>query len=865
MPAAAVDSGDPAGFGDLLRQLRCSLGVTQEDLARLAGISQRGLRDLEHGKVVRPRRSTIDGLARGLRLAPEARAELVAAARLPARRGASPPAGTSRSARSGQIAPAQLPIDVADFTGRDTELAQLTGLVSQGSGRPRSAKPVVAIVGIAGAGKTALAVHWAHQIADRSPDGQLYINLRGFATAPPVRPIEALAQLLRGLGVDPWQVPVELDEAGAMFRTLTLRRRMIIVLDNAASSQQVLPLLPQSPTCLAIVTSRNRLAGLAAPDGVHVLTLRALTSDDALALVERVVGAERVRAEPAESAELTRLCGGLPLALRIASAKLAGRPAQEIGRYIAELTELNRLSALEIDGDEEAAVRAAFDLSYRPLPQLARRLLRYLGLVPGPDVTPAAAAALLGATEAAASSLLGQLAAAHLIEEHGTARYRLHDLLRLYALQRAEAEDGDAERAAVIERLLAWYRVGTGRAAELIYPHILRLSADPSPDGAPFTTRDQASEWLDAERPNLLAAITYAAAHGPRPIAWQLADALRGFFSYRRQSIDWLASANAGLAAGIAEGNLRGQAGCELSLAHAYWSLGNYPRSAEHYEQVLDLSRQARWPEGEATALGNLGLVHWELGSLEKAAAHLGSALELDRKTGRLAGQANNLSNLGYVCRAMGLLSDAARHCEEALACYREIGSPGGAANALCNLGLVYYELGQPDQAADRLNRALVTYRKIGDQCNQADALNNLAKVHLRIGQPAPAEDLASAALSLARKIGDRRTEADALNSMAVVHDHLGQHRQAMEYHSSALRLAGATRTCYQQVEALAGLAVSSARLGRDADAGALADLALELAGKAGYRLLEGQVRAQISGVRQERERRAAAKAAGGG
>lgn len=560
---------------------------------------------------------------------------------------------------------------------------------------------------------------------------------------------------------------------------------------------------------------------------------------------------DRVLAEPEASAELTRLCGCLPLALRIASAKLARRPHHTIATYIADLTEMNRLAALEVDGEEDAAVRAAFDLSYRPLPPETRRLFRHLGLVPGPDVTAPAATALLDMAPPDARRLLGQLAAAHLIEEHGVDRYRLHDLLRLYALQQAEAEDDTGERAAAIERLLSWYSSAADTAANLLYPHMLRLPADPARPQAPFTTFEQASEWLDAERANLLAAIQHAACRGPRPAAWLLADALRGYFSLRRLSVDWLALATAGLSASRQDGDLRAQAGCQLSLAHAHWTLGNYVQSAELYDLAIALSRQTQWREGEVTALGNLGLVHWELGRLDAAAAHLTSALALDREIGTLAGQANNLANLGYVYRAMGLLNSAASHCKEAITAYRRIDSRGGVAHALANLGLVYHELGQLDEATERLDRALATYREIGDHSNEADTLNSLARVHLDRANPADAHELAYSALSLARQIGDRRTATDALNNIAIVHDDVGQYEQALEYHTSALRLAGATGTCYQQVEALAGLAATNQHLGRHHDAVILAELALEMASKAGYSLLERHVRSLIDSVSQ--------------
>jgi tetratricopeptide (TPR) repeat protein/transcriptional regulator with XRE-family HTH domain len=863
MPSVPVIGTSRTGFGHLLRQFRRSVGITQEELAELAGISPRSLRDLEGGRVSRPRRSTVDGLARGLGLAADDRARLLAAAWRPApapdlaaavpaaRAGTDPdadsdPGGSGTAVADGhRMTPAQLPADIMDFTGRQAELARITRLF-HGNGVPQPTAPV-AIVGSAGVGKTALAVHWAHQAADRGQDGQLYINLRGYATTPQARPIEALSSLLRGLGVDPQRIPVDLDEATALFRTIVYRRRLVIVLDNAASSSQVRPLLPGSPTCLVLVTSRNHLTGLLAREGARILTLGTLTEADALTLVGRIAGSRRLQTEPAASAELTRLCGRLPLALRIAAAKLAQRPHGTVASLIADMTEANRLAALEVDGDEGAALRAAFDLSYGPLVPGTRRLFRYLSLVPGPDFTTPVAAALAGLPPDDTATLLGQLVSAHLVEEHVADRYRLHDLIRLYAAQRAGSDDDPGALAAAAGRFRHWYLCRASAAAELLYPQLLRLPGAPPALDQPFTGLGQASEWLDAERSNLMAAIEAAADDEPAPEAWLMADALRGYFSLRRHTIDWLAAAQAGRQAAAAAGDARAQAGCELSIAHAHWSRADYPQSAAHYENALSLARTAGWSDGEATILGNLGLVCWELGRAEESVAHLTGALALDRQTGRLAGQANNLANLGYVCRVLGRPGEAADHCQEALALYRAMGSSGGMANSLGNLALVYRDLGQPAEANAKLREALRIYREIGDRANQADALNNLTTVSLDAGDTDTARELAEAALELARQIGDRRAEADAVGNIAAIFGRHGEHQLAWEYHEKALRLAAATRTCYQQIEALTGLAVASAHLGRDHDAVPLAALASGLARIAGYRILEQRVRERLA------------------
>lgn len=757
--------------------------------------------------------------------------------------------GPGGGAKAPAVVPAQLPADVADFTGRDGPLEQLDALLApHGRGdaqEPAAAPPmgmaIALVTGTAGVGKTALAVHWAHRAAARFPDGQLYVNLRGYASAPPLRPAEALALLLRALGVDPERVPVEEQEAAGLYRSLLANRRVLVLLDNASSAEQVRSLLPGSATCVVLITSRDRLDGLVAREGARRLTLQVMAPAEARALLGRIVGARRVEAEPQATAELARLCAHLPLALRIAAANLSARPHTAIAAYNRELAGADRLAALAVDGDEETAVRAAFELSDATLPAEARRLFRLLGLVPGADVTAPAAAALAGIPVQAAGRLLERLAGAHLLDQHACGRFACHDLLRLYAAQLAAAHERPPARQAARQRLLAWYLHGADTAARALYPHLLRLplpAAQPEAAGGSAPTEPLA--WLDAERPNLVAAVRDAAAHGPREVAWLLADTLRGYFALRRHTVDWLAAAHAALAAATAAGEVRAQAAAHLSLGHACWSLGRYPQAAEHYQAALTLAAETGWEEGQATILGNLGLVHWEMGQLGLAAEQLTQALDLDRRSGRREGQANHLANLGYIERELGQLDRAAAHCAEALALYRELGTRGGEANALANLGQVGHDLGRLDRALAHLTEALAIYREIGDRSNEGDTLNTLAAVHRDRGEYAEALHDAQAALALARKIGDRRTQADSLNTLATTYLRLGRCEEAIDHHGRALRLAQETGTRYQQAEALVGLS-SAHRLRGDLDlAISRARQALGVACRAGYRMLEG-------------------------
>ena len=340
-------------------------------------------------------------------------------------------AATPAPAAGAAVRPGQLPPDQAGFTGRSEYLDRLDELLANGT-----AVVISAIAGTAGVGKTALAVHWAHRVRDRFPDGQLYVNLRGYAPGPAMRPIDALAGFLAALDVPPERVPADVDQATALYRTLLADRRMLVLLDNAAGADQVRPLLPGARGCLVLVTSLDRLGGLVAREGAHASTLDVLTSGEARTLLAGVIGADRVAAEPDAAAELARLCAHLPLALRIAAANLGEYPDRRIADHVDALRADDRLSALAVAGDDDTAVRAAFDLSYAALPARARLLFGRLGLVPGTDVTPAAAAALTGGTVDDVVSTVDTLVAAHLLTEAAPGRYTNHDLLRRYALLR---------------------------------------------------------------------------------------------------------------------------------------------------------------------------------------------------------------------------------------------------------------------------------------------------------------------------------------------------------------------------------------------------------------------------------------------
>jgi tetratricopeptide (TPR) repeat protein len=705
------------------------------------------------------------------------------------------------------------------------------------------------LVGLAGIGKTALAVRWAHRVADRFGDGQVYLDLRGFAADQPVTPIQALAALLRAFGADPATIPADPHEAAARYRSLLAGKRVLVVLDNAANPAQVRPLLPGSPSSAVVVTSRDRLDGLVAQEGAGRLTLGPLPPPAAVALLGGILGQRRTGAEPEALAALAELCGQLPLALRIAAANLASQPSRSVAQYVEELSQGNRLDRLAFADDRHGAVRAAFDLSFAKLPADGRRLFTLLGAVPGPDISQPATAALAGTTPERARRLLDRLAAAHLVEQPVAGRFTLHDLLRLYAAERL-GDQGAKATAEALDRLLGWYLQGADQAAHLLYPRRLRL---PVPEPAPslpvirLASAEDALAWLDQERSNLVAATQHAADQKLGPLAWLLADTLRGYFISRRHLVDWLAVAHAGLAAAVAAGDRTAMAAAQLSLGDAHHSRGDYQEAIGRYQIALAQHRQAGWVEGEAATLCNLGLVHQDLGQLRQAADYQARALTLNQRTRQRQTMAANLGNLGLVEWELGQLRQAADHQQQALALFRRLGSSSGEANTLGNLGDVYHLLGDFDAALDCQLQALALHRRVGQRDGETNALNGLAAIHRDSGNLTAALEYATAALALAGQTGHQRAEAETLNTLGTVHQALGEHRHARQRHQQALELAGSTGARYPQAEALLGLASASRQLDGNGSPAGHARRALAIAEAVGYQVLCGQAHTTLA------------------
>jgi DNA-binding SARP family transcriptional activator/tetratricopeptide (TPR) repeat protein len=732
--------------------------------------------------------------------------------------------------------PAQLPAAVSAFTGRADVLKRLDELADN-----RDDMVLAVVTGMGGAGKTALAVHWAHQVRDRYPDGQLYVNLRGFAAGRPAAPVEALTGFLRAFGVPPEQVPAETEPAAALYRSTLAGRRVLVVLDNAASADQVRPLLPGTPGCLVVVTSRDRLRGLVARDGARRVELGMLGPDEATVLLGRMLGADRVAAEPAAAAELARMCAYLPLAVRIAAADVTGSIADHVDR----LRRADRLSAFDVPGDPASAVRASFEFSYAALDPAACRLFRLLGTIPAGEVGAPAAAALAGRPEPETRQVLDRLLAVHLLEPAGPDRYTCHDLLASYAAERAVAQEEAVAREAALGRWFGWYVDRADAAARMLYPELLRLP-DPGPAagartggaaGAGFADHQAALSWLDTERATLVGAVRYAAKRGPRRAGYVLADLLRGYFWLRMYRRDWMEVARAGLAAAAAAGDVAGQAAASLSLGDAHSRQGRYAEAVEHYARCGALSRQVGWLDGESAAAGCIGNVHWWEGNLPAAAEHYERALELAERTGRLGGQAANLGNLGQLYSDLGKLATSAAYHRRALALDHRLGSTLGEAVELGNLGMLELEQGRLEAAFELLERSLTLQREVGNRDGEADTIRVLAEAHRAAGRLDRALALAGQAVALARDTGGVRYEADARNALGRCELALRRPDRAIAQHERALALVADSANRYAEIEALTGLAAAHEEADRAVD---LAGRAVTLARQAGYGLAEG-------------------------
>ncbi|WP_256451457.1 BTAD domain-containing putative transcriptional regulator [Amycolatopsis sp. CA-230715] len=744
-----------------------------------------------------------------------------------------PPEGAGRPP-----VPAQLLADVGGFVGHAAALGQLDSVLGEVSAGRRGTMAVAMIVGTPGVGKTSVAVHWAHRVRDRFPDGQLHVNLRGYAKASPMRPIEALARFLAALGVPPHRVPAEVDEAAGLFRSLLADRRVLVLLDNACTAEQVRPLLPGGAGNLVLVTSRDRLGGLVATEGARSIVLDVLEPAESRSLLEDLLGAERAEAEPEAVVELAAACAHLPLALRIAGANLAASQGG-VGEYVRAMRSNGRLRELAIGDD--TAVRAAFDLSYHRLGERARRLFRLLGSVPGPDFTIPAAAALLGSDVATARSLVGALAEAHLVQRVPGERYQFHDLLREYAVSLVDEHGGDPT---ALDGLYQYYLRAAGSAAETVYPTTARIPARDEPARAVRLTEEEAIAWLDAERPNLCAAAVSAAANGRHRYAWLLASTLREYFRMRGFNSDGLAVGHAALAAAREKADRAAEAAAYDMLGLLYYNLSDYRRSFEMHTDALALRRGSGDRFGEAASLHCLGRVLSHFGRPAEQARHHESALELNRELGDARGEAESLNYLGVALLKVGDPRGAGRYAGRALALSGRIGDRELQAKVLHNLGVIRRETGTPAEAMNCFVECGSLFTALGDRHGEAGTAVCLAEALCDAGRYAEADERAWFAVRLGQELGERRQEVGGRDVLGVVRLRTGRAREARAHFEEALGLSREVEFGYGLWTAELGLSEACRADGRHAEALERVRRAVEDMHEAGARLLD--VRADV-------------------
>ncbi|WBB71919.1 tetratricopeptide repeat protein [Micromonospora sp. WMMD1128] len=639
--------------------------------------------------------------------------------------------GRARSRPARLPVPRQLPPALPGFVGRAAQLARLdAGDGRDGPAAGGPASTIVVLSGTAGVGKTTLAVHWAHRAAERFPDGQLYVDLRGFdATGAVVTPAEAVHGFLEALGVPPERMPVHLSAQVGLYRSLLADRRILVLLDNARDVEQVRPLLPGSPGCLVLVTSRNRLAGLIAAEGARSVPVGLLSAAESWQLLARRLGADRLTVEPQVVDEMVERCARLPLALAVLAARGAAHPAFPLATLAAELREAARLSDAFDTGDAGTDVQAVFSWSYRSLTPPAARLFRLIGCHPGPEIGIPAAASLAGLPRARMPRLLAELAHAHLLTEHAPGRFGAHDLLRAYAAELTERLDPDDERQAAIRRGLDHYLHSAHAAAVLLQPGWDPAPLDDAPPGVvpeEITDPAHALAWFHAEYRVLLAAVVYAERTRCDGHAWRLARTLVDFLQRQGRWSDLADAQRTALTAARRAGERAGQANAHRDLARALVRLGREEEAAGHYRNALAIFADLADDSGQARTHRAFGAMLDTLGRYEESLHHAARALALYQRTGHRAGQASARNAMGWAHARLGRYGAAREHCERALALLRRTDDRHGEANTWDSLGLIHDRLGHHRRAIRCFGRALTLYQRIGDRYDEADTLTRL-------------------------------------------------------------------------------------------------------------------------------------------
>ncbi|PKV93719.1 DNA-binding SARP family transcriptional activator [Amycolatopsis echigonensis] len=637
--------------------------------------------------------------------------------------------------------PHQLPADLGAFAGRAADLKALRALLPEALDDGTST-PIASVEGMGGQGKTTLSVHFAHQIADRFTGGQVFLDLRGYGPGAPVPPIAALETMLIALGVPADRIPSGLDERAATWRTYTTGRRLLVVLDNANSTEQVRYLLP-GPGCLVVVTSRWQLRGLVATHGARRIALSELDSEEAVELLASAIGVERVHEDPVAAGRFVQYCGGLPLAIRILAVRAAQFPRLPLDEFVTALpSDAGRLSTFDLGDGDETNIRTVFSYSYRVLCPAAARLLRLLALSVGPDLSLGMAVALNGRSEKDTRGALDTLVSAHLLTQPKPGRYQFHDLIRAYATELSEQEDDAAERTAASARLLGWFIASARNAGLAMRPHQLMDEIGPIPsEGAlEFSDFHRALAWFIEEHANLLSVIQWSFRIGQYARCWRLAWSLFTYFAGRARVDEWRYVFEIGLRAARNSGERQGEAAILNGLGVIEGVARNYVLAREYLEQALAVQLELGSLPGEARARYNLAMTAQNIEDFPEAYRHGLRSLEITRELGFTSVEANVLRALGDLCAMMGDYPQALSLADEALALVPPDDLPQGrfslAARARALLGL-----GRHVEGIECLSEAVDMFFAMDEEYEAADVLSELGTAHLRYGRTAAARD----------------------------------------------------------------------------------------------------------------------------
>ncbi|MEU9124319.1 tetratricopeptide repeat protein [Streptomyces sp. NPDC048506] len=702
-------------------------------------------------------------------------------------------------------------------------MERLNAILTGNAGEPLVVS-ICVIAGTAGAGKTSLALRWSHQVHAYFPDGQLYVNLRGYDPGTPVTAQEALHRFLAALHVPAAAIPADTESAGALYRSLLAGRRMLIVLDNAATVGQVRPLLPGTAGCLVIVTSRSRLSGLAVRDGAHRLTLGTLPEPEAVALLRTVTAEYRPEDDTDKLIDLARLCARLPLALRIAAERAASRPHMSLDDLIRDLRDESCLwDALTVGDDEEAdAVRTVFAWSYRALPAEAARFFRLLGLHPGAEFGTAAAGALAGLSTSRTQHLLDVLVGAHLLMQTAPDRFEFHDLLRAYAVDQAQHEEPPESRDAALRRALSWYVHAADAARTRFKASEPPLPLDPPPDGVTpptFADYDAALRWYELEHGNLLAAAQAAEKAGVDRVAWQLPALLRPLHARLNAFDEWFTMGEIGLRAARREGDRAGQAELLTSLGKACTQSQRLAEAAEHHEGALALRRELGDRLSEGLTLNAIGLIRLRAHQLDAAEGQFTEALAVFQDLGSPLHQQwepTLLSNLATVSYEAGRLDEALDRVQRALTGHRERGDRGGEGNALHLLSAVRRERGEAPDAMRSAQHALDIARHHRNRSWEGFWLLELGRAQQACGEPGDALVSYQRSAVLHRRLGDRSREARAWHHTGEAYRQLRRHEDAAAFHRRAAATHRELNDRWLTALALDGLATALQETGTD-------------------------------------------------